>query len=94
MSRSQSVDERARQQLDLCRKQKRQLEALEASQQLERIQLEAKQREQAEQLKQRHVRELVDLWQEQGRKIGPWAAPVLEGRPPAGMTAGGKVGHG
>ena len=83
-----------RQQLDLCRKHARQLEQLEQQQQLEREQLAAHQVVQLEQLKKRHVVELVDLWQGQGRQLGAWTSPVLEGTLPRAFPRGGKVGHG
>lgn len=87
MKRAVSVDERAREQCDLVRKQKRELEAQEASQQLARAQLEARQREEVRQLKAAHVRQLVDLWVQQGRTLGPWTAPVLEGELPKGFPS-------
>lgn len=94
MSRSPSVDQRSREQCDLVRKQQRQLEAQAATHELQLAQLKASQREEVRELQRQHIREVVDLWQAQGRKLGPWTAPVLEGALPKAFPDGGKVGHG
>lgn len=87
MKRSVSVDERSREQCDLVRKQQREIEAQAATHQLQAAQLEARQREEVRELQRKHVRQLVDLWQAQGRTLGPWTAPVLEGEPPMGLPS-------
>lgn len=94
MKRSSSVDAKKRDELDLGRKQARELEALDASHQLEIEQLKVAQAAARRALQQQHVRQLVDLWQAQGRTLGPWAQPVLEGELPRAFPKEGKVGHG
>jgi len=94
VSRSQPIDANKAAELDLVRKHRRQLEALEADQQRERQHLEAQQRERRRALQARHVRELVQLWRAQGRQLGPWTTPILEGELPRAFPREGKVGHG
>jgi hypothetical protein len=87
MRRSVSVDERSREQCDLVRQQKREIEAQAATHELQLTQLQARQREAVKELQRQHVRQLVDLWQAQGRTLGPWTAPVLEGELPKGFPS-------
>ncbi len=82
MKRAVNIDERARQQCDLVRRQKRELEAAEASWDIRMARALAEKRSALAAIKCRHVRELVDLWVEQGRELGPWTAPVLAGEGP------------
>jgi len=92
MKRALCIDERARQDADLARKHARQLEAFDASAVLEVRQLEAAQRVRRLELQAKQVREQVDLWVAQKRTLGPWVAPVLEGKLPAGHPVPGEPG--
>jgi hypothetical protein len=87
VKRAVSIDERARQQCDLVRKQQRELEAAEVRWKARLAALAEEKRAELQELKAQHVRELVDLWVAQGRKLGPWAAPVLEGKLPNGFPS-------
>jgi hypothetical protein len=91
--RSESIDAKKRDQLDLVRKQGRSLEALAKRHAEQLEQLQATHADEVRQLQRQHVRQLVDLWQQQGRQLGPWTEPVLEGELPRAFPRGGKVGH-
>ena len=80
MRRSTSIDQRQREQLDLVRKQGRELERQAADHLAERAALEAQQKAAKKELQRVHVVQLVDLWQAQGRELGRWTQPVLEGK--------------